>query len=124
MMSRTQEDGAKSVDGKFVDFEMAGNDQVTATTTYSGADGPNHTKVMEDTYNSNAWYNTENVYGHYFKSEETITTIGAHATSQLNNRHQLKAGFDYRMFDLDRSGHDVWYGRTMGYTWCFISCRR
>jgi hypothetical protein len=34
----------------------------------------------------------------------------------LNNRHQLKAGFDYRMFDLDRWGHDVWYGRTLGYT--------
>ena len=114
MMSRKQEDGAQSADGKFVDFDT--NAKVTATTSYNGAEGPNHTKVMEDRTNSNAWYNNENVYGHYFKSEETITTIGAHATSQLNNRHQLKAGFDYRMFDLDRFGHDVWYGRTLGYT--------
>ena len=114
MMMRNQEDGAQSADGKFVDFDT--NAKVTATTSYNGAEGPNHTKVMEDRTNSNAWYNTENVYGHYFKSEETITTIGAHATSQLNNRHQLKAGFDYRMFDLDRWGHDVWYGRTLGYT--------
>lgn len=114
MMMRKQEDGAQSLDGKFVDFDT--NAKVTATTSYNGAEGPNHTKVMEDRAHSNAWYNTENVYGHYFKSEETITTIGAHATSQLNNRHQLKAGFDYRMFDLDRSGHDVWYGRTLGYT--------
>lgn len=113
MMMRNQEDGAKR-DGAFVDFDT--NAKVTATTSYNGAEGPNHTKVMEDRANSNAWYNMENVYGHYFKSEETITTIGAHATSQLNNRHQLKAGFDYRMFDLDRSGHDVWYGRTLGYT--------
>ena len=114
MMMRKQEDGAQSADGKFVDFDT--NAKVTATTSYNGADGPNHTKVMEDRANSNAWYNMENVYGQYFKSEETITTIGAHATSQLNNRHQLKAGFDYRMFDLDRWGHDVWNGRTLGYT--------
>ena len=114
MMSRTQEDGAQSSDGKFVDF--TDNDQVTATTTYNGAEGPNHTKVMEDRANSNAWYSLENVYGHYFKSDETITTIGVHGTSQMNNRHLLKAGFDYRMFDIDRSGHDVWYGRTLGYT--------
>ena len=113
MMMRTQEDGAKNSSG-FVDFD--GNAQVTASTTYSGADGPDHTKVMEDRANSNAWYNTSNVYGHYFNSDETITTIGAHATSQLNNRHQIKAGFDYRMFDLNRWGHDVWYGRTLGYT--------
>ena len=118
MMKRTQEDGAQSSGGKFVDFEMGDghNDQVTATTTYNGAEGPNHTKVMEDRANSNAWYSLENVYGHYFKSDETITTIGVHGTSQINNRHQLKAGFDYRMFDIDRSGHDVWYGRTLGYT--------
>ena len=118
MMKRTQEDGAQSSGGKFVDFEMGDghNDQVTATTTYNGAEGPNHTKVMEDRANSNAWYSLENVYGHYFKSDETITTIGVHGTSQMNNRHLLKAGFDYRMFDIDRSGHDVWYGRTLGYT--------
>ena len=114
MMSREQEDGAKSADDKFVNFTS--NDQVTATTQYNGAEGPNHTKVMEDLTNSNAWYNLENVYGHYFKSEETVTTIGVHGTSQINNRHQLKAGFDYRMFDVDRGGHDVWYGRTLGYT--------
>jgi len=114
MMNRTQEDGAKSADDKFVDF--ATNDQVTATTTYNGAEGPNHTKVMEDTINANAWYNLENVYGHYFTSDEKATTIGVHGTSQLNNRHQLKAGFDYRMFDVNREGHDVWYGRTLGYT--------
>ena len=111
MMSRTQEDGAKNSDG-FVDFDK--NVKVTATTDYY--EKPNHTKVMEDRANSNAWYNMENAYGHYFKSDETITTIGAHATSQLNNRHQLKAGFDYRMFDLDRWGHDVWNGRTLGFT--------
>ena len=118
MMKRTQEDGAQSSGGKFVDFEMGDghNDQVTATTTYNGAEGPNHTKVMEDRANSNAWYSLENVYGHYFKSDETITTIGVHGTSQMNNRHLLKAGFDYRMFDIDRSGHDVWYGRTLGYS--------
>jgi outer membrane receptor for ferrienterochelin and colicin len=113
MMNRKQEDGAKR-DGKFVDFDT--NAKVTANTSYNGADGPNHTKVMEDRGNSNAWYNMENVYGHYFNSDEKITTVGVHATSQLNNRHQLKAGFDYRMFDLNRFGHDVWYGRTMGYT--------
>ena len=113
MMMRTQEDGAKNSSG-FVDFD--GNAQVTASTTYSGADGPDHTKVMEDRANSNAWYNTTNVYGHYFNSDETITTVGAHATSQLNNRHQVKAGFDYRMFDIDRWGRDVWYGRTLGYS--------
>ena len=113
MMMRKQEDGAKNSDG-FVNFED--NNQVTATTAYNGAEGPNHTKVMEDRTNSNAWYNMENVYGHYFNSDETITTIGAHATSQLNNRHQVKAGFDYRMLNLDRRGHDVWYGRTLGYT--------
>ena len=114
MMMRTQEDGAQSANGDFVDF--VDNAQVTASTTYSGADGPDHTKVMEDQANSNAWYNMENVYGHYFNSDEKITTIGVHATSQLNNRHQIKAGFDYRMFDLDRWGRDVWYGRTLGYT--------
>ena len=114
MMMRTQEDGAKSSDGKFVDF--VDNKQVTANTMYNGAEGPNHTKVMEHGAAANAWYSLENVYGHYFKSDETITTIGVHATNQYNNRHLLKAGFDYRMFNIDRSGHDVWYGRTLGFT--------
>ena len=114
MMMRTQEDGAKSSDGKFVDF--VDNKQVTANSMYNGAEGPNHTKVMEHGAAANAWYSLENVYGHYFKSEETTTTIGVHATNQYNNRHLLKAGFDYRMFNIDRSGHDVWYGRTLGFT--------
>jgi len=114
MMMRTQEDGAKSSDGKFVDF--VNNKQVTANSMYNGAEGPNHTKVMEHGAAANAWYSLENVYGHYFKSEETTTTIGVHATNQYNNRHLLKAGFDYRMFNIDRSGHDVWYGRTLGFT--------
>ena len=113
VMKRTEENGAKNSDG-FVDF--VDNDSVTATTVYNGADGPNHTKAMEDRTNSNAWYNLENVYGHYFKSEETSTTIGVHVTSQLNNRHLIRAGFDYRTFDIDRSGHDVWYGRTLGFS--------
>ncbi|HIF29092.1 MAG TPA: TonB-dependent receptor [Candidatus Marinimicrobia bacterium] len=114
MMMSTQEDGAKSSDGKFVDF--VNNKQVTANSMYNGAEGPNHTKVMEHGAAANAWYSLENVYGHYFKSENTTTTIGVHATNQYNNRHLLKAGFDYRMYNIDRSGHDVWYGRTLGFT--------
>ena len=58
MMMRKVEDGAKNGSG-FVDFD--GNAQVTASTTYNGAEGPNHTKVMEDRANSNAWYNMETV---------------------------------------------------------------
>jgi len=114
MMKSTQEDGAKSSDGKFVDF--VNNKQVTANSMYNGAEGPNHTKVMEHGAAANAWYSLENVYGHYFKSEATTTTIGVHATNQYNNRHLLKAGFDYRMYNIDRAGHDVWYGRTLGFT--------
>jgi len=114
MMMSTQEDGAKSSDGKFVDF--VNNKQVTANSMYNGAEGPNHTKVMEHGAAANAWYSLENVYGHYFKLDKTVTTIGVHATNQYNNRHLLKAGFDYRMLDIDRSGHDVWYGRTLGYS--------
>ena len=114
MMMSTQEDGAKSSDGKFVDF--VNNKQVTANSMYNGAEGPNHTKVMEHGAAANAWYSLENVYGHYFKSEATTTTIGVHATNQYNNRHLLKAGFDYRMYNIDRAGHDVWYGRTLGFT--------
>ena len=114
MMMSTQEDGAKSSDGKFVDF--VNNKQVTANSMYNGAEGPNHTKVMEHGAAANAWYSLENVYGHYFKLDKTVTTIGVHATNQYNNRHLLKAGFDYRMLDIDRSGHDVWYGRTLGFS--------
>jgi len=114
MMMSTQEDGAKSSDGKFVDF--VNNKQVTTNSMYNGAEGPNHTKVMEHGAAANAWYSLENVYGHYFKSEATTTTIGVHATNQYNNRHLLKAGFDYRMYNIDRAGHDVWYGRTLGFT--------
>jgi len=114
MMKSTQEDGAKSSDGKFVDF--VNNKQVTANSMYNGAEGPNHTKVMEHGAAANAWYSLENVYGHYFKLDKTVTTIGVHATNQYNNRHLLKAGFDYRMLDIDRSGHDVWYGRTLGFS--------
>jgi len=114
MMMSTQEDGAKSSDGKFVDF--VNNKQVTANSMYNGAEGPNHTKVMEHGAAANAWYSLENVYGHYFKSEATTTTIGVHATNQYNNRHLLNAGFDYRMYNIDRAGHDVWYGRTLGFT--------
>ena len=112
-MDRNQEDGAKNADG-FIDF--ATNSKVTTSSSYNGAEGPNHTKEMEDRTNSNAWYNLNNVYGHYFNSDEKITTFGAHGTSQINNRHLIRAGFDYRMLDVDRQGHDVWYGRTLGYT--------
>ena len=66
MMMSTREDGAKSSDGKFVDF--VNNKQVTANSMYNGAEGPNHTKVMEHGAAANAWYSLENVYGHYFKS--------------------------------------------------------
>ena len=35
-------------------------------------------------------------------------------TSQLNNRHLVKAGFESRTYSIDRLGRDVWFGRTVG----------
>ena len=113
-LSKTQEDGAKTSGGEFVDFVNVKN--VTSSTQYSGADGPDHTKVLEDRTNNNAWFGLMNVYGHYFKSEESHTTFSLSGTSQLNNRHLVKGGFEYRMFNIDRTGHDVWFGRTVGYS--------
>lgn len=113
-LSKITEDGAKTSGGEFVDFVNVKN--VTASTQYSGADGPDHTKVLEDRTNNNAWFGTMNVYGHYFKSEDSHTTFSLGGTSQLNNRHLLKGGFEYRMFQIDRIGHDVWFGRTVGYS--------
>jgi len=114
-LSKNQEDGAKTTGGEFVDFV-----NVTTVTpaggTYSGADGPDHTKVLEDRANNNAWFGLMNVYGHYFKAEQSHTTFSLAATSQLNNRHLMKGGFEYRMFQIDRTGHDVWFGRTVGYS--------
>ncbi len=114
-LSKTQEDGAKTTDGKFVDFV-----NVTTVTpaggTYSGADGPDHTKVLEDRTHNNAWFGLMNVYGHYFKAEESHTTFSLAGTSQLNNRHLVKGGVEYRMYSIDRVGHDVWFGRTVGYS--------
>lgn len=114
-LNKTQEDGAKTKDGKFVNFE----DVTTVTYAgdkYSGADGPDHTKVMEDVENKNAWFGMMNVYGHYFKAEQSHTTFGMYGTSQVNARHLLKGGVEYRMFDITRIGHDVWFGRTVGYS--------
>ena len=113
-LSKTTEDGAKTSGGEFVDFVNVKN--VTASTQYSGADGPDHTKVLEDRSVNNAWFGTMNVYGHYFKSEDSHTTFSLAGTSQLNNRHLVKGGFEYRMFQIDRLGHDVWFGRTVGYS--------
>jgi len=111
--SKTQTDGAKTTDGKFIDFV----DVATVTSAgdvYSSAEGPNHTREMEDRTNSNAWYNLANVYGHYFDAEESHTTIGLNLTSQINNRHLIKAGFESRSYSIDRLGRDVWFGRTVG----------
>ncbi|MCS5660234.1 MAG: TonB-dependent receptor, partial [Dehalococcoidia bacterium] len=84
-LSKTTEDGAKTSGGEFVDFVNVKN--VTASTQYSGADGPDHTKVLEDRSVNNAWFGTMNVYGHYFKSKDSHTTFSLAGTSQLNNRH-------------------------------------
>ncbi|GIS71206.1 MAG: hypothetical protein CM1200mP10_07830 [Candidatus Neomarinimicrobiota bacterium] len=46
-------------------------------------------------------------------NQKTPPSLRGSCNNQYNNRHLLKAGFDYRMFDIDRSGHDVWYGRTL-----------
>jgi len=113
-LSKTQTDGAKvGGDGEFIDFV----DVATVTNDggqYSVVDGPNHTREMEDLDNSNAWFSLANVYGHYFNSEESHTTISAYVTSQLNNRHLVKAGFESRTYSIDRLGRDVWFGRTVG----------
>ncbi len=114
-LSKTQTDGAKTADGKFIDFES-----VTTVTPdggqYSGADGPNHTKVLEDTQNSNGWFGLSNVYGHYFNAEQSHMTFGLFGTSQINARHLVKAGLEYRSFSLSRKGRDTWFGRTVGYS--------
>ena len=114
-LSKNQEDGAKTTGGEFIDFV-----NVTTVTpaggTYSGADGPDHTKVLEDRSVNNAWFGLMNVYGHYFKAEESHTTFSLAATSQLDNRNMVKGGFEYRMFQIDRLGHDVWFGRTVGFS--------
>ena len=112
-LSKTQTDGAKTTDGKFIDFVDVAT-VTNAGAVYNSAEGPNHTREMEDRTNSNAWYSLANVYGHYFKAEESHTTIGAYLTSQINNRHMIKAGFESRSYSIDRLGHDVWFGRTVG----------
>ncbi|HIN27000.1 MAG TPA: TonB-dependent receptor [Candidatus Marinimicrobia bacterium] len=113
-LSRTQTDGAKTKGDDFVDFVDV--IEVThAGANYDGAEGPNHTKVMEDLDNANAWFNLGNVHGHYFDAEESHTTLGAYLTSQLNARHLVKAGFEMRNYSIKRTGHDVWFGRTVGY---------
>lgn len=113
-LSKTQTDGAKvGGDGDFIDFV----DVTTVTNSgdvYSVADGPNHTREMEDRANSNAWFNLANVYGHYFNSEESHTTVSAYLTSQVNARHLVKAGLESRSYTIDRLGRDVWFGRTVG----------
>ncbi len=114
-LSKTQTDGAKTTGGKFVDFT-----KVTTVTpdggAYSGADGPNHTKVLNDTKHSNAWFGLSNVYGHYFKADQSHTSFGLYGTSQMNARHLIKAGVEYRSYKIDRLGHDTWFGRTVGYS--------
>ncbi|MBH30367.1 MAG: hypothetical protein CMG71_00055 [Candidatus Marinimicrobia bacterium] len=114
-LSTTQEDGAKTKDGKFIDFDKVKTVTYSGT-SYNGADGPNHTKVLEDRAQNNAWFGMMNVYGHYFKNEENATTFSVDGTSQLNARHLIKGGVEYRSFKVDRLGHDVWFGRTVGYT--------
>lgn len=113
-LSRTQTDGAKTSGGDFVDFVDV-TEVTHAGAAYDGAEGPNHTKVMEDLGNTNAWFNSNNVHGHYFDAEESHTTIGAYLTSQLNARHLVKAGFEMRNYSIKRTGHDVWFGRTVGH---------
>lgn len=116
-LSKTQTDGAKTADGMdFVDFVNVAT-VTNAGDVYSGADGPNHTRELEHRVNDsqiNAWFGLANVYGHYFKAEESHSTIGAHLTSQFNTRHLVKAGFETRNYSIDRLGRDVWFGRTVG----------
>lgn len=113
---KSQTDGAKTSKDDFIDFVNI-TEVTTAGDEYSGADGPNHTRELEHRANDaqvNAWFGLANVYGHYFKANERHTTIGAHLTSQMNNRHLVKAGFETRNYTLNRVGHDVWFGRTVG----------
>ena len=114
-LSKNQTDGAKTSDGKFIDFVNV----KTVTPSggqYSGADGPNHTKVLSDTQHSNAWFGLSNVYGHYFDAKQSHMTFGVFGTSQMNSRHLLKTGFEFRNYSIDRQGSDTWFGRTVGYS--------
>ena len=143
-LTREQEDGAKDADGNFVDFSsnkkvtknstynnsegpnhtltwgvLAGEDS-----TFSiifDPDDPNansegfvSTFTGLDTSQGLAWFDSENVYGHYFKHKETATNMEFTYVNQINSRHQIKVGFDYTMYNLRRDGVDVWYGRTVG----------
>ncbi|MDP6456777.1 MAG: TonB-dependent receptor [Candidatus Marinimicrobia bacterium] len=141
-LTRKQEDGAKDNSGNFVDF--VDNPNVTDNTTYSvkpnhtatwavitsvdetfstvfdpddpnaDADGFVHTSTGFDTSYGNAWYDSENVYGHYFNLQESSTNLNASWVNQINTRHQLKVGFNGSFYNVRRDGVDVWYGRTVG----------
>ena len=112
-LSKVQTDGAKYGD-QFIDFETVTT--VSKGVNYSGADGPNHTKVLEDTQHSNSWFGLSNVYGHYFNADQSHQTMGLYVTSQANSRHLIKAGVQHRSYNLSRKGHDTWFGRTVGYS--------
>jgi len=121
-LSKTQVDGAKDSEDHFISFEDTDQLITPSTainpfgTTYSGADGPDHTRIVDDETNSNAWFGLTNVYGQYFESIEKHSTYGIYVTDQTNSRHLLKVGFEYRDYDIYRKGHDVWFGRTVGYS--------
>ena len=114
-LSKTEENGAKTKDDKFIDFDNVATVTYSGD-AYSGADGPNHTKELEDLGNNNAWFGMMNVYGHYFNADQKHTTFGLYGTSQINARHLLRGGFEFRSFFIDRVGHDTWFGRTVGYS--------
>ena len=143
-LTREQEDGAKDASGNFVDFadnnqvtantnyssgvgpnhtmtwgELAGVDSTFSTIfnpsdPNADADGFVSTFTGLDTSQGLAWFDSENVYGHYFKHKETATNMEFTYVNQINSRHQIKVGLDYTMYNLRRDGVDVWYGRTVG----------
>jgi hypothetical protein len=52
-------------------------------------------------------------YGIYNNNKENATTFDGVLTSQVSRAHQLKLGAQLTLFDINRLGHDLFFGRAV-----------
>ncbi|MFQ5627627.1 MAG: TonB-dependent receptor plug domain-containing protein [bacterium] len=80
---------------------------------YDSPAEPNHNLSVETEGGTIAYFGTDAEYGIYNLNKEKALTFDGSLTSQVSQTHQLKFGVQFTSFNIDRVGHDLWFGRAV-----------
>jgi hypothetical protein len=84
---------------------------------YDSPAEPNHEQPAQTQPTGNlpsaGYFDLTSEYGIYNLNKENATTLEGVLTSQVTPAHQIKLGAQLTLFDIDRLGHDLFFGRAV-----------